>query len=236
MSVQLPAFSSRLYLGLLRQALCDSFGWYFSFIFPVGVWVLSFVIARVFELNYIYCAVWCLLTAQIFCFFSYLYDELKVYINKAGEQLKIKEGNLEREKLEHQRIYETQLLEVETKEKKLRNLVNTTTPFNKTASMFADVETLIFKDCANYLKYKKHPARGSAKYIERELAVKYNETVKELKELRYKYDYILSSFPEISDLRSSIATSVTSNTSLMPMRAMASMRAKCSSWLMVGRC
>ena len=67
------------------------------------------------------------------------------------------------------------------------------------AGIIADLETIHYKESAEYLENKKHPAKSEAKRIKelhketQLLASKYNE-------LKYKFEYIKNLYPNIEDI------------------------------------
>lgn len=77
-------------------------------------------------------------------------------------------------------------------------MLHSTTPFKRSATLIADLESLYFDDCSRFLRYKKHPARTAAQEVQRVKREAANY-IKLFRETAYKYEYILSAFPEIKE-------------------------------------
>lgn len=80
----------------------------------------------------------------------------------------------------------------------LNRLLKTKKPFSQLACMVADYETSIFKKDEHYLRYKPRPAIVSADKV-REMREILAENVAECKQMLYKYEFLLSVFPELHD-------------------------------------
>lgn len=78
----------------------------------------------------------------------------------------------------------------------LCKLLKSKTPFKDVAELKADFETCIFEKDEHYLRYKPHPAKSSADKI-KEIRTIFNENVVETKQMYYKYEFLMSVFPEL---------------------------------------
>lgn len=78
----------------------------------------------------------------------------------------------------------------------LYKLVKSKTPFKDVAELKADFETCIYEKDEHYLRYKPHPAKSSADKI-KEIRTIFNENVVETKQMYYKYEFLMSVFPEL---------------------------------------
>ena len=78
----------------------------------------------------------------------------------------------------------------------IRKLLNTKKPFSQLACMVADYETSIFQKDEHYLRYKPRPANVAADKV-REMRETLAEKVAECKQMLYKYEFLLSVFPEL---------------------------------------
>ena len=75
---------------------------------------------------------------------------------------------------------------------------NARTPFKDVATLKADFETSIFEKDEHYLRYKPHPAASAADKV-KEIRNQYKTTLFESKQMLYKYEFLLSVFPELKD-------------------------------------
>ena len=80
----------------------------------------------------------------------------------------------------------------------LANLIKSKTPFKDVATLKADFETSIFEKDEHYLRYKPHPAASAADKV-KEIRNQYKTTLFESKQMLYKYEFLLSVFPELKD-------------------------------------
>lgn len=82
------------------------------------------------------------------------------------------------------------------KESKCKELISSSYPFSKSASMVTDITLSIFDDISNYLRHKSHPAPQSADII-KGLKKEYSKYIYLYKELLYKQEFLISLFPEL---------------------------------------
>ncbi len=80
----------------------------------------------------------------------------------------------------------------------LTNLLKSKTPFKEVAALKADFETSIFEKDEHYLRYKPHPAAIAADKV-KEIRNQYKTSLFESKQMLYKYEFLLSVFPELKD-------------------------------------
>ena len=80
----------------------------------------------------------------------------------------------------------------------LNSLLKTKKPFSLLACMVADYETSIYKKDEHYLRYKPRPAKVAADKV-LEMKDILAENVAECKQMMYKYEFLLSIFPELHD-------------------------------------
>ncbi len=89
-----------------------------------------------------------------------------------------------------------EILEANTRVAVASSMMRSTTPFSSVASLRADWECVVFKECTHYLNHKSHPAITAAKRVKL-MEEKANDYFRQYKEMQYKYEYLLKSFPEI---------------------------------------
>lgn len=92
--------------------------------------------------------------------------------------------------------YKQRKRDVDFKEEKLHLLVDALEPFTYSASLSADMETYIFDEEESYLRGKSHPANTAAETVA-ELKKKTKEAISNYKQMLYKYEFLLSTFPEL---------------------------------------
>ena len=80
----------------------------------------------------------------------------------------------------------------------ISKLLKTKKPFSQLACMVADYETSIFQKDEHYLMHKPRPAKVAADKV-REMRVTLARNVAECKQMLYKYEFLLSVFPELHD-------------------------------------
>lgn len=116
-----------------------------------------------------------------------------VYL-KEQEAFLDKEWNKEKMRLEKEQ--EEFIANLKAKENLLNELINSKTPFKDTATMHANVESLVFAQCVYRLKLKSHPAISAAKEVDGMRKI-FRKALQDANEIRYKYEYLLSAFPEL---------------------------------------
>lgn len=82
------------------------------------------------------------------------------------------------------------------KEIKMRTLMRSSSPFKDSAAMIANVETAILKERSVYFTKKRKPSSNSANEV-RILRNQMKIIISDLKAKEYKYDFLLSVFPEL---------------------------------------
>ena len=81
-------------------------------------------------------------------------------------------------------------------EQQYHDAIKTKTPFSHVAKIFSDWESVCYDDVAYFLRTKPHPAFKRAESVE-ELKEKFKVTKSSLKEMEYKYLFLLNTFPEL---------------------------------------
>ena len=69
-------------------------------------------------------------------------------------------------------------------------------PFSRVAELFSDWNTAVYDDTAYFLRTKKHPAVKRSEDV-KVLKEKTKEAVRNYKEMKYKYLFLLDAFPEL---------------------------------------
>ena len=69
-------------------------------------------------------------------------------------------------------------------------------PFSRVAELFSDWNTAVYDDTALFLRTKKHPAVKGSENV-KVLKEKTKEAVRNYKEMKYKYLFLLDAFPEL---------------------------------------
>lgn len=87
---------------------------------------------------------------------------------------------------------------LDQKKDEVLTLLASKSPFKDSAKMVSELELYTFRDSENYLRNKRRPARAAADEVKAMRGV-LRKALKQSKEIEYKYDYLLNSFPEIKN-------------------------------------
>lgn len=126
--------------------------------------------------------------------------------------LSVKKGKLEKIIIDKDKLLQTKEKEYQDRinsidkelsaSKKVNNsllgLVQSKTPFRDVAEMKSELETFIFEKDELYLRYKHRPAASAADKV-KEIRNQYKASLFESKQMLYKYEFLLSVFPELRD-------------------------------------
>lgn len=144
----------------------------------------------------------------IIAFLYQLNDSIKDYTQSSKREYEQKTSVLEKET-------ERQIAEIkseyEAKKKELKSQTDKITlersrmkmfmclqePFRYSASLCSDMKTWIFNEAADYLHYKRPPAKTSASEIKKEFKKRAEEAEYRFSEMLYKYEFLLKAFPEL---------------------------------------
>lgn len=117
----------------------------------------------------------------------------KLQIDKLNRNFSDKEYRLEKE-------YQTLKIKLENeikhKEVRFANILSSTDPYKIVSSLYADILLYVYDESIYYLKHKKHPAIVEAKNIS-ELKKETKKYIAEYREMLYKYEFLLKTFPEL---------------------------------------
>lgn len=122
--------------------------------------------------------------------------EHKAKLLSLEKQFADKEKELDKKRSELDRYVSKANIGLDAKEKRIIELISSTSPFSDAASMAADVEMAVFKDSERYLRNKRIPAPVAAVEV-RSMRLRLNDILSKSNEIKYKYEFILQSFPEI---------------------------------------
>lgn len=180
---------------------------------PLFVFALFNIVYCLFRAKTTYCdivdgnvRVACILVASIFIVIIWLvFFFFSIREDKLISEISSKESSLQSQKKEYEkglkRIQEECNQQVnfqKTINSSLTRLLKCKTPFREVAALKADFETCIFEKDEHYLRYKPHPAASSADKI-KEIRNIYKASLLESKQMLYKYEFLLSIFPELKD-------------------------------------
>ena len=80
--------------------------------------------------------------------------------------MRVREYNMQKE-YNHKELLITQEKDKYQRQiEQIKSIMADEKPFSLSASLFADVQSCVFDDAAQYLKSKKHPAHGTAREIQ----------------------------------------------------------------------
>lgn len=130
-----------------------------------------------------------------------LKESIEARLQEESSKLRIAELEFAKEKEQAAKILQCEKINhsIDIKRnERLKFLLGSARPFRDVAKMLTDAEMVIFNDSINHLKYKRPPAHKAAEEVRamRQISAK---ILRESKEIEYKYEYILSNFPEIAE-------------------------------------
>lgn len=136
---------------------------------------------------------------------SIIFTKICFLVNDYIAEISLKDKKLDENEKKH--TEELQALDVAHKKdialqksinERLSSLLKSKNPFKDTASMAADFETSIFEKEEKYLRYKPRPAERAADKV-KEIRTLFNRNLSECKQILYKYEFLLSVFPELKE-------------------------------------
>lgn len=78
-----------------------------------------------------------------------------------------------------------------------KEALNTTSPFRYVSTVVADLIDAVFENTQYYLQHKRIPSQRGFEVV-KELKAEYRKILQDNLQLKYKYEYLLSIFPELS--------------------------------------
>lgn len=117
---------------------------------------------------------------------------------KCKGDLNEKEFECDRKLKEKESECDRKLKEKDKIVRKLDSLLKTKTPFKECAQLFADMHTSLYKQSEYYLMHKDRPARTAAENI-RQMRLKSKHYISQYREMLYKYEFLIQSFPDIKN-------------------------------------
>ena len=148
----------------------------------------------------------CLLAVLVFIVIIwFIFFAFSLREDKLIDEISSKERSLQSRKEEYEKGLKTMQTDCEQQvnfqiklNTVLTNLIKSKTPFKEVAALKADFETCIFEKDEHYLRYKSHPAVSAANKV-KEIRDTYRASLFENKQILYKYEFLLSVFPELKD-------------------------------------
>ena len=113
-----------------------------------------------------------------------------------ASELRAKEQNYNRFKRELEKEFKEITEETDKLEEAYNQVMKTSNPFRHVAEMYADWETIVYEKTTHFLRTKKHPAVKRSEDV-KNLKEKTKEAVRNYKEMKYKYLFLLDAFPEL---------------------------------------
>lgn len=90
----------------------------------------------------------------------------------------------------------SEIMALDRQVKNLKTIMQDKEPFSTVACLMADALTLVYDREAEYMRYKERPAIAAAKIVS-QLREKTRKHIEDYKNMLYRYEFMLSSFPEI---------------------------------------
>ena len=123
------------------------------------------------------------------------YDEV---ISKKETEISLMKRNHDNTLTRISSEHEKKIGEKDRMIKAIYSLSVSSTPFKDSAHLIADIRTFIYDKSAFYLRHKSPPARRAADEVKR-MKLIMNKEIEECNEMRYKYEFLLSTFPELKE-------------------------------------
>ncbi len=130
-----------------------------------------------------------ILIVVAFIFYYFLHETYKYKIGilqkrHQEEEQKLKFENERRDK------------EFKNREDIFKKTIESTRPFSKVSELYSDWCTVVFDIAEQHLKFKNRPAYKAAEVVS-EMKENARDALKNYKEMRYKYLFLLDAFPEL---------------------------------------
>lgn len=148
-------------------------------------------------LSLIFCALLILIVCAIILFFLIQKGKYEKYFEDKHKLMLQQEKQSRKEIDEIKKDYEGKLSQMELINQRLTDLIKTKTPFKDVSILCADFETAIYEKDEHYLRYKPRPAKVAADKV-KEIKTLLNKNISEYKQMLYKYEFLISVFPELN--------------------------------------
>ena len=122
--------------------------------------------------------------------------DAEVFKERNTSELRAKEREFNRFKYELEKDFKEITEETDKLEEAYSQAMKTSNPFRHVAEMYADWETIVYEKAAHFQRTKPHPAIKRAEEI-KELREKTRTHIREFKEMKFKYLFLLDAFPEL---------------------------------------
>ena len=149
-------------------------------------------------LGFIFAAILCIVVQLFLLKLCSITDQCKKKLSEKDAEIKRLDAAFNRkiEAIKNDFIYKIKVQEQINNG--ISKLLKTKKPFSQLACMVADYETSIFQKDEHYLRHKPRPAKVAADKV-REMRETLAENVAECKQMLYKYEFLLSVFPELHE-------------------------------------
>lgn len=184
-------------LGYIVGGLFNPIIWILALFLYATPFLIKKAYDKVVEGNIIISIIVLLLILALFVWAIYLSvkkDKLKKIIADKDKLLQTKE----KEYQDRINSIDKELSASKKANNSLLGLVQSKTPFRDVAEMTSELETFIFEKDELYLRYKHRPAASAADKV-KEIRNQYKTSLIESKQMLYKYEFLLSVFPELRD-------------------------------------
>lgn len=184
-------------LGYIVGGLFNPIIWILALFLYATPFLIKKAYDKIVEGNIIISIIVLLLILALFVWAIYLSvkkDKLKKIIADKDKLLQTKE----KEYQDRINSIDKELSASKKANNSLLGLVQSKTPFRDVAEMKSELETFIFEKDELYLRYKHRPAASAADKV-KEIRNQYKASLFESKQMLYKYEFLLSVFPELRD-------------------------------------
>jgi hypothetical protein len=184
-------------LGYSVGCLVNPIAWFLAILLCCSPVLIKKAYDKIAEGNIIISIIVLLPVLALFGWAIYLSikkDELEKKIDDGDKLLQTKE----KEYQDRVNSIDKELSASKKANNSLLRLVQSKTPFRDVAEMKSELETFIFEKDELYLRYKHRPAASAADKV-KEIRNQYKTSLFESKQMLYKYEFLLSVFPELKD-------------------------------------
>ena len=162
-------------------------------------WLAALVVSESESKDFIY-TILVITTILLFLLFGWYIDKEKDKAQKEAQSWKDKASRAESDyKLKSyalEKDFKKKENEFRQIEQSYYSAVKSKTPFSHVAEMFSNWESVCYDNVAYFLRHKSHPAIKKAETID-ELKEKFRVIKRSEKEMKYKYLFLLDTFPEL---------------------------------------
>ena len=159
--------------------------------------LLGYIIGKHLFTNIVFVYSIAALSFVVSIIMGYRYSKCNSKMAQMERDMRVREYNMQKE-YNHKELLITQEKDKYQRQiEQIKSIMADEKPFSLSASLFADMQSCVFDDAAQYLKSKKHPAHGTAREIQIVMKKNYINAEMQYKTILYKLEFLLDVFPEL---------------------------------------